>query len=142
MTDSKKGWLAEGLREVQQEATPEMRQRVADHPSGFAAPASAFRDTTPLEKFIALLHEEGGSVALIAATYAAGINRGLELAKEHAEAVVVFECGECDGEGRVDDENSSGDVECSKCEGSGTVTHRQKTIDFTAADAAVEREAK
>ena len=33
------GWLAEGLASAVRESTPEQRQRVIDHPSGFLPPA-------------------------------------------------------------------------------------------------------
>lgn len=68
-----------------------------------------------------------------------GLRRAQELAKEHASASCCHECGECGGEGYVDNEDADTDDDCPQCSGKGE--HIDKVaIDWTAADQAIDAE--
>lgn len=106
-------------------------------------PADERRDPDAESLARELLVDEMGPVIMRMCILAhnAGVKRGLELAKEHASAVCCHECGECGGEGYVDDEEVEGDDDCPQCEGKGDRADKV-AIDWSAADEAVEKEGK
>lgn len=86
---------------------------------------------------IARMHDD--AVERITAFARACEKRGIERTKAGARATCCHECGECGGEGYVDDEEVDGDDDCPQCEGKGERID-EVAIDWSALDAEIAKE--